>query len=58
MSNYQILFEFEQPWFISDLTTNKASTESDLKLWFQVECESGCKSIEIEGIDDLDLISN
>ncbi|WP_046007371.1 hypothetical protein, partial [Pseudoalteromonas rubra] len=32
--------------------------EGDLKLWFQVECNDECKDIEIEGLDDLDLISN
>ena len=58
MSNYQILFEFQQPWFVSDLTTSKVSAESDLRLWFQVECNDECKDIEIEGLDDLDLISN
>jgi len=58
MSNYQKLFEFEQPWFVSDLTTSKVSAEDDLKLWFQVECNAECKSIEIEGLDDLELVSN
>ncbi|WP_244951640.1 hypothetical protein [Pseudoalteromonas luteoviolacea] len=58
MNNYQILFEFQQPWFVSDLTTRKVSAEGDLKLWFQVEFNDECKDIEIEGIDDLDLISN
>ncbi|WP_259399135.1 hypothetical protein [Pseudoalteromonas sp. SG43-1] len=58
MNNYRVLFEFERPWFVSDLTTSKVSADGDLKLWFQVEYNDACKSIEIEGLDDLDLVSN
>ena len=58
MSNYQVLFEFERPWFVSNLVTSRDSAKGDLKLWFQVDCDSECKSIEIESIDDLDFISN
>lgn len=40
MSNYQELFEFERPWFVSDLVTSRISAEGDLKLWFQVELQT------------------
>ncbi|OCQ23749.1 hypothetical protein A7985_07360 [Pseudoalteromonas luteoviolacea] len=57
-SDYQVLFEFEQPWFVSDLTFRRGSAEDDFKLGFQVKYDDECKSIEIEGFNDLDLISN
>lgn len=58
MSNYKILFEFQRPWVVSDLTTRKNSLEGELALCFQVECDNESKTIEIEGLDDLDLVSN
>ena len=58
MSNYKTLFHFEKPWFVSDLTTSKTSERAELNLWFQVESGHESKSIELEGLDDLDLVSS
>lgn len=57
MSNYETLFQFEQPWFVSDLTTSKISEKAELNLWFQVESGHESKGIKLEGVDDLDVVS-
>ncbi|KJY80865.1 hypothetical protein [Vibrio nigripulchritudo] len=58
MNKYKILFEFKQPWFISELSASKCNMEDELKLWFQVECDEDCRSIRLEGVEDLDLVSS
>ncbi|OED71326.1 hypothetical protein A143_17120 [Vibrio splendidus ZS-139] len=51
------IFEFKSPWFISDLNISRVSEDDSVKLWFQVEFGDDCKSINLQGLNDLDVVS-
>jgi hypothetical protein len=52
------IFEFKTPWFISDLSTSRLSETATVTLWFQIEYGDDSKSINLYGLNDLDIVSD
>jgi|GEM_PF-2149019 len=59
MSQYQVVFEFSSPSYISDMSISRLCDQGILTAWFQIEQESDFESdsIELKGVNDLGAIS-